>query len=216
MIKKFNFLDASSLGKLTDQLQPQVWSDGKKSARGDILTKKNKQILLQKDAPKIFELLYNCIFQHFDLRLLARPKLLMRPVLNRYDVGDHYDWHFDSPIIDTGRADLSFTIFLDPSDSYDGGSLQIESLGTRYEVKGEPGEILLYSNGQRHRVTEVTKGSRTCIVGWIQSWIRDSTAREDAALLEREIHKLSNQSDPPIETVSNLTAVLNHFLWREV
>ena len=42
------------------------------------------------------------------------------------------------------RADLSFTVFLNRKDNYDGGSLSIESLNSEDKFKRAAGEIIIY------------------------------------------------------------------------
>jgi len=60
------------------------------------------------------------------------PNRIMDYLFSRYEVGMYYGDHVDNTIMDiqTGdpiRADLSVTIFLEDSSSYDGGELVINT-----------------------------------------------------------------------------------------
>ena len=46
-----------------------------------------------------------------------------------------YGRHIDNPFMSSGRADLSFTIFLTDKNSYEGGELIIEELNSEKEFK---------------------------------------------------------------------------------
>jgi PKHD-type hydroxylase len=103
-----------------------------------------------------------------------------------YEVGGHYDWHFDM----TGRPyaegdsvapdfygllrKISFTVQLSDPASYDGGELELE-LGLpndevraeRPDQSGQRGTVIVFPSFIPHRVTPVTRGVRYSLVGWI-------------------------------------------------
>ena len=86
----------------------------------------------------------------------------------------------DTALINNLRTDYSFTIFLKDPSTYEGGVLEMKMQdGQVQQFKLPAGQMVLYPTGQLHRVTEVTSGSRRCIVGWMQSAFADS---EDRAL----------------------------------
>ena len=89
-----------------------------------------------------------------------------------------YGLHVDDAIIDGRRTDLSFTLFLSPSDTYTGGGLVIEDSLEARTVRPEAGEMVLYPSNTLHRVEPVTDGERLAVVGWVTSWVRDPQARE--------------------------------------
>ena len=80
----------------------------------------------------------------------------------------------------SGRADLSFTIFLNNSKEYEGGELCIQSTTSQKEIKLEAGQIVIYPSTTLHSVSKVLKGTRLVCVGWIQSYI---PTNEDRSLL---------------------------------
>jgi PKHD-type hydroxylase len=76
------------------------------------------------------------------------------------------------------RADLAFTLFLsDPAD-YEGGALTIATSGAEQAVRLDAGSAILYPAGTIHHVAPVVRGERLAAVGWVQSLVRDATARE--------------------------------------
>ena len=83
------------------------------------------------------------------------------------------------------RTDLSFTLFLQEPDAYDGGALLIDGLDGEREFRPGAGSAVVYQTGQLHRVTPVTRGERLACVGWIQSAIRRADQRELLFDLER-------------------------------
>ena len=74
--------------------------------------------------------------------------------------------------IDGLRTDLSFTVFLNQPEDYDGGELVIDTAGHEDSIKGPAGSVVLYPSSSVHRVTEVTRGERLACVGWVQSRIK--------------------------------------------
>ena len=63
------------------------------------------------------------IEQNALFRMFARPRKLTPLILSRYEVGMEYGTHVDDAIISGLRTDLSFTLFLEDPDSYDGGAM---------------------------------------------------------------------------------------------
>src|SRR5262249_55340995 len=120
------------------------------------------------------------IMSDSKINALVFPKQVVHLMINRHDQEMEYGNHFDNPIIDGVRCDVSFTIFLEDREKYEGGALIIEQpyaiMPTT--IKPKIGSIFLYSSGYMHRVAKVTKGTRLACVGWIQSLIRDEKQRE--------------------------------------
>ena len=89
-----------------------------------------------------------------------------------------YGRHIDNAYMSSGRADLSFTIFLNPKKNYEGGELVIESLNSEEKFKLDAGEIIIYPSTYLHSVGEVFDGERLVFVGWIESYIKSIEDRE--------------------------------------
>lgn len=124
----------------------------------------------------------------------ARPKTLVRLLLSRYQPGMSYGEHVDDAIMDGQRTDLSFTLFLSPLHSYEGGELVINDTAEDRAFKLDAGQMLLYPSTTLHRVAPVTRGERLVIVGWIRSYVRDAAQRELLFDLERSIADLRNDA----------------------
>ena len=92
--------------------------------------------------------------------------------------GMSYGRHIDNAYMSSGRADLSFTVFLNRKDNYDGGSLSIESLNSEDKFKLDAGEIIIYPSTYLHSVEEVFDGERLVFIGWIESYIKSIEERE--------------------------------------
>jgi len=124
----------------------------------------------------------------------ALPAKICPPSFNRYAVGQTYDVHNDSALLDFGggvavRTDLAATLFLSAPQDYDGGELVIEDTFGPARVKLAAGDMVLYPSSSQHRVEPVTRGVRTAAYFWIQSFVRDGTQRAllhdlDAAIMQ--------------------------------
>ena len=78
----------------------------------------------------------------------------------------------------SGRADLSFTIFLSSKDDYEGGELSIEYFNSEERFKLNSGEIIVYPSTYLHSVDEVSSGERLVFLGWIESYVKSIEERE--------------------------------------
>ncbi len=120
----------------------------------------------------------SALLSHPAVQAVAYPKAFAQLLVSRTEGGGHYGDHVDNALMNGGRTDLSFTLFLSPPGSYAGGELV---MGDRVEdraFKLERGEVVIYPSDSLHRVEPVTSGSRLVVVGWITSWIRDPRQRE--------------------------------------
>ena len=128
--------------------------------------------------------------------------------------GMRYGRHIDNAYMSSGRADLSFTIFLSEKNQYEGGELLIENLTSENKFKLNRGEIIIYPSTYLHSVEEVTDGERLVFIGWIESYVKSIEEREylfdlDAAarsLLAK--HGRSNDVDLLFKSYSNLLRTL--------
>ena len=121
-----------------------------------------------------------------------------------------YGSHIDNAYMSSGRADLSFTVFLNCKNNYDGGALSIESFNSEEKFRLNAGEIIIYPSTYLHSVEEVIDGERLVFIGWIESYVKSIEDREylfdlDAAgrsLLAK--HGRSHEVDLIFKSYTNL------------
>jgi PKHD-type hydroxylase len=111
-------------------------------------------------------------------RMAARPKALSPLLFSRTETGMQYGVHVDDALMGGMRTDVSFTLFLDAPESYDGGELVIESAAGDDAIKLPAGSMIVYPATTLHRVARVTRGERHVVAGWARSFIRDAAQRE--------------------------------------
>lgn len=100
-----------------------------------------------------------------------------QPYFAWYQPGHFYDWHLDSFPISGIAPHYSYTCFL--NEDYEGGELVIRVGNTEREFKPKKGSIVLYNTGLWHKVNRVTAGDRKVVIGWAESFIKDSRMREN-------------------------------------
>lgn len=111
----------------------------------------------------------------------AQPRRLAGMLVSRYRPGMGYGMHVDAPVMGQPnhvRSDVSFTLFLNEPDSYEGGELAFEAGGGETAFKLPARSAICYSTGQLHRVRPVESGERLAVVGWVQSLVREPAIRE--------------------------------------
>ena len=111
-------------------------------------------------------------------QMAVRPRRMVPLLLSRYEPGMRYGSHVDDALMRGMRSDVSFTLFLSPMESYEGGELVIETASGEDAIKLEAGSMVVYPATTLHRVNEVTRGERLAAVGWVRSFIRDAAKRE--------------------------------------
>ena len=156
------------------------WEDGKKTAgKHAAKLKNNLQLNRESDTSKKYAgLISKKILSNNLIKSFALPKKIHGMMFTKSTKGMGYGRHIDNSYMSSGRADLSFTIFLNNKDNYDGGELSIESINSEENFKLNSGEIIIYPSAYLHSVKEVTKGERLVCVGWIESYVRSIEERE--------------------------------------
>ena len=192
------------------------WEDGKKTAGNQAsLVKNNLQLEKGSDiSKKLSILITKKILKDNLIKSFALPKNIHGTMFTKSQKGMKYGRHIDNAYMSTGRADLSFTIFLSEKNDYEGGELLIENLNFENKFKLNSGEIIIYPSTYLHSVQEVISGERLAFVGWIQSYVKRIEEREylfdlDAgarSLLAK--HGRSDELDLIFKSYSNLLRVL--------
>lgn len=125
------------------------------------------------------------LLSHGLFQAAVRPKTFGPVLLNRYRGGMAYGAHVDDALMGGTRTDVSFTLFIDAPETYEGGELIIEGASGELSYKLPAGSALTYASTSLHRVNPVTHGERRAIVGWVQSYVRSAERRELLFDLER-------------------------------
>ena len=197
-------------------LQDICWEDGKKTAGNQAAkVKDNLQLDRSSNISKQFtRLIEKKILSDALIKSFALPKRIHGTMFTKSLQGMKYGRHIDNAFMSSGRADLSFTIFLNEKDKYSGGELLIEGLNSEDKFKLDSGGIVIYPSRYLHSVLEVFSGERLVMVGWIESYVKSIEEREylfdlDAgarSLLAK--HGRSDELDLIFKSYSNLLRTL--------
>ena len=211
-------LNAEEINFIEKELEKenQYWEDGKNTAGSHAtIVKNNLQLKRKSDVSKKLSLLVkkNMLSDNL-IKSFTLPKHIHGIMFTKSSKGMSYGRHIDNAYMSSGRADLSFTIFLTEKSQYEGGELIIENLNSESKFKLNRGEIIIYPSTYLHSVNEVLKGKRIVCVGWIESYIKSIEEREylfdlDAgarSLLAK--HGRSDELDLIFKTYSNLLRVM--------
>ena len=192
------------------------WEDGKKTAGSHASKEKNNlQMSRNSEISKKYstlitrKLICDPLIKSFSL-----PKKIHGTMFTKSMEGMKYGRHIDNPFMPSGRADLSFTLFLSCKENYKGGELCIENLNSEKNFKLNQGEIIIYPSTYLHSVKEVISGERLVFVGWIESYVKSIEGRENLfdldagarSLLSR--HGRSDELDLIFKSYSNLLRLI--------
>ena len=211
-------LTSEELADIRSLLSAAEFVDGKLTAGWHAKLVKNNQQLASK-TPKADSLkrrIKKAFNDHPLVQSAIRPKNLHTILFSRYDEGMSYGRHTDNALMGGYRSDISFTLFLNEPDEYEGGELVIESADSEKGYKLPAGSAIAYPSTSLHRVDPVISGTRLVVVGWIQSFIRNPQHREilfDLEVTRRSLFAQSgktNEFDLLSKSVANLTR-----MWSE-
>ncbi len=174
-----DILSAADLAEVRAGLAKATFVDGKATAGWSArLVKSNLQASAGPELDRVRALVETRLTGHAVFALATRPKVIIGPLFSRYEPGHAYGTHVDDALLGGVRSDVSFTLFLSPPDSYDGGELVIDTPTGEEAFKLEAGSLVAYSATTLHKVAPVTRGERLVAAGWVRSYIRDAGKRE--------------------------------------
>ena len=157
-----------------------LWEDGKKTAGSHAAkVKNNLQLNRNSEISKKYshmitkKMLDNSLIKSFFL-----PKHIHGTMFTKSLEGMKYGRHIDNGLMSSGRADLSFTLFINKVDQYEGGELIIEDINSEHKFKLDAGEIIIYPSSYLHSVQKVLSGERLVFIGWIESYVKNIELRE--------------------------------------
>ncbi len=211
-----NAEEINLIEKELEKCSQQDWEDGKKTAGSHAsMVKNNLQLKRTSNISKKLSLLIKQkILNNALVKSFTLAKHIHGIIFTKSSKGMSYGRHIDNAYMSSGRADLSFTIFLAEKSQYEGGELLIENLTSERKFKLDRGEIIIYPSTYLHSVEEVLNGERIVCVGWIESYIKSIEEREylfdlDAGargLLAK--HGRSDELDIIFKSYSNLLRVM--------
>ena len=211
-------LNAKEIELIKKKLVGEIesWEDGRITAGSHASkVKNNLQLNRKSDQSRELSLLVKQKILNNDLiKSFTLPKHIHGIMFTKSLKGMRYGRHIDNAYMSSGRADLSFTIFISEKNQYEGGELLIENLTSESKFKLNEGEIIIYPSTYLHSVNEVINGERIVCVGWIESYVKSIEEREylfdlDAgarSLLTK--HGRSDELDLIFKSYSNLLRVL--------
>jgi PKHD-type hydroxylase len=104
--------------------------------------------------------------QHFKYDITGFDEPLYHVTYLGDDQG-HYDWHVDRNGEGQLARKLSITFQMTDPAAYDGGDLEINAYGAIDKCPRERGKLILFPSYEVHRVTPVTRGTRSALVAWV-------------------------------------------------
>lgn len=175
-------LTETELTQITQSLANAEFVDGKQTAGWHAQPVKHNQQLPKGDgAEALKKTISRALHRHPLFEAIARPRSIHSILISRYREGMAYGRHTDNALMGGAkrwRSDISFTLFLNAPDTYDGGELVIEGADSEASYKLAAGSAIVYPSTTLHRVDPVQRGERLVAVGWVQSLIRDADKRE--------------------------------------
>jgi PKHD-type hydroxylase len=211
-----DMINADEHAALLDVARTGTFVDGRESAGPRLADVKHNEQLARRppEIGDVAKIVGAALQRHSAFQTATLPRHMHSLRLSRYRVGMRYGAHVDSALMTDGdlvaRADLSFTLFLNDPDDYDGGELCLETGGGEMRFKLPARAMLSYPTGEVHQVREVTRGERLVVVGWVHSFVRDHGLREALWDLSQSIelvHKSEGKSrafDLLVKTHANL------------
>ena len=202
--------------KLT--VESELWEDGKKTAGTHAANVKNNLQLNRKSelSQHLSKFIINKILSNQLIKSFSIPKKIHGIMFTKSRKGMKYGRHIDNAFMSLGRADLSFTIFINEKDSYQGGELIVENINSESAFKLNSGEIIIYPSTHLHSVKEIEKGERMVCVGWIESYVKSIEEREYLFDIDAGARSLlskygrSDDLDLIFKSYSNLLRVLGN------
>lgn len=217
-----DILDADGVRSLRATIDAGPWVDGNvTSGHQSALAKRNLQLPEDSaEARQAAQRILDALGRTPLFIAAALPLRIYPPLFNSYAQGQTFGTHVDNAIrIQPGsgfrvRSDLSMTVFLEDPGAYDGGELTVETQFGVQQVKLPAGHAVLYPSSSLHRVEPVTRGRRVASFFWIQSMVRDDSARAMLFDLDRSIQTLAQRAGHDDPSIIALTGVYHNLLRR--
>ncbi len=217
-------LSVEQLAEARQRLATAPWADGRLTAGWQSSAVKDNLQLPQSEAAArdLGDIVLRALECNPTFVSATLPRHVYPPMFNRYEPGMSFGAHVDNAVRQIPgthhrlRTDISATLFLTAPHEYDGGELVIEDSYGAHSVKLAAGDMVVYPASSLHRVEPVTRGVRTAAFFWIQSMVRDDSARTLLFELDTAIRDLQKAADRG--PLIRLTACYHNLLrrWAEV
>jgi PKHD-type hydroxylase len=193
-------LTAPELQTVRGHLSTATWADGRLTAGYRSAQVKANLQVPQSDpgAQEASSLILRALEHNPTFVSATLPHHVYPPLFNRYTAGMGFGAHIDNAVRQIPgtphrlRTDVSATLFLTAPEEYDGGELSIDDLYGTHSVKPAAGDMVVYPSGSVHCVQPVTRGARDAAFFWIQSMVRDDSARALLYELDLSIRDLTS------------------------
>jgi PKHD-type hydroxylase len=217
-----DLIDADGVAAIRAIIDAAEWVDGNvTSGHQSALVKRNMQLPEESAAARqAGQMVLDGLGRSPLFIAAALPLRIFPPFFNSYVGGQAFGLHVDNAMrIQPGtglrvRSDLSMTVFLEEPDAYDGGELTIETVFGVQQVKLPAGHAVLYPSSSLHRVEPVTRGRRVASFFWVQSMIRDDSARQMLFDLDRSVQGVAADLGQDHPEVVRLTGLYHNLLRR--
>ena len=187
-------LTPDEIASITARLAGAAYLDGRPTAGWHARqVKSNQQLPADDPVSRAVRTEVEAALRRHPIFSAAVQPSFIQLLLNRYGAGQAYGTHVDDAYMNGRRTDVAVTLFLSEPESYDGGDLVIELPAGEQRIKLPAGAAIVYPATTLHRVEPVTRGERLACVGWIESRVRDVSAREILFDLERARRALFQQ-----------------------
>lgn len=217
-----DLLPAAELAALRSLIDDAEWIDGNVTAgHQSRLAKNNMQLPEDHETTRrAGQMVLDALARSPLFMAAALPLKIFPPLFNSYSGGQSFGTHVDNAIRIGAkgalrvRSDLSMTVFLEPPENYQGGELTVETAFGVQQVKLPAGSAVLYPSSSLHRVEPVTSGRRVASFFWIQSMVRDDSARATLLDLDQSIQALAGKVGQDDPSIVRLTGVYHNMLRR--
>src|SRR5690606_1399430 len=139
-----DFVNTDEIRTIKEKFGRILWRDGAATAGWNArLVKKNQQAMAgDAAAGEIVADVKAKALSHPLFLAAARPKCFGPVMANRYAGDMGYGSHVDDALMGGVRTDVSFTLFLDDPDSYEGGELVLEETSGELAYKLDAGSLI--------------------------------------------------------------------------
>ena len=210
-------LTPEQLERIRNTLDGGEFQDGRSTAGWHAkLVKNNEQLKVSGgQAEGLRAEVEKALTEHPLFQMSVRPAKVTPLIFSRYRDGMTYGNHVDDPVMGRGagrlRTDVSFTLFLDDPDSYDGGELVVQDAMGEQRIKLPAGDLVMYPGTRVHRVEPVTRGARLACFFWVESMVRSEEHRRLLFDLDMNLLALRQRHGETPETTA-LTGTYHNLL----